>query len=44
MTLLYLAEREQTDLIFTLDRRDFVVYRNSKGLGFRLLPETVGSP
>ena len=37
--LVHLAEREGIDTIFTLDRRDFSVYRTSRGKGFRLLPE-----
>lgn len=38
--LVYLAGREQVDTIFTLDRRDFSVYRSSKRRAFKLLPET----
>lgn len=37
-TLVYLAEREGIDTIFTLDRRDFSVYRTARGRGFRLVP------
>lgn len=37
--LLYLAEREGLDTIFTLDRRDFSVYRLSGNRSLRLLPE-----
>ena len=37
--LVHLAEREGIDTIFTLDRRDFSVYRTSRGKAFRLLPE-----
>src|SRR5262249_55414231 len=36
--LLYLAEREQIDTIFTLDRRDFGVYRSAQNRPFRLVP------
>ena len=36
--LVHLAEREGIDTIFTLDRRDFSVYRTTKRKGFRLLP------
>jgi uncharacterized protein len=36
--LLYLAEREGIDTIFTLDRRDFSVYRSPKGRPFRIVP------
>lgn len=37
--LVYLAHRENTDTIFTLDRRDFAVYRTARKKPFRLLPE-----
>ena len=37
--LVHLAEREDIDTIFTLDRRDFSVYRTKRGKAFRLLPE-----
>jgi predicted nucleic acid-binding protein len=37
--LIHLADREQIDTIFTLDRRDFSVYRTKRGGRFRLLPE-----
>ena len=33
-----LAEREGIHTIFTLDRRDFMVYRNSQNQGFHLVP------
>ncbi|MBI3697951.1 MAG: PIN domain-containing protein [Acidobacteria bacterium] len=36
--LVYLAEREGIDTIFTLDRRDFSIYRLKSGLSLRLLP------
>ena len=36
--LVHLAEREGIESIFTLDRRDFAVYRKRSGAGFRLLP------
>ena len=36
--LLYLAEREKIDTIFTLDRRDFSVYRSSRKRAFRVVP------
>ena len=39
LTLLYIAEEIDTNTIFTLDRRDFTVFRNSKGEPFELLPE-----
>jgi uncharacterized protein len=35
--LVYLAEREGIETIFTLDRRDFSIYRKRDGSGFRLL-------
>jgi uncharacterized protein len=38
LTLLYLAEQLQIDQVFTLDRRDFAVYRTAKGRPFQLLP------
>lgn len=37
--LVYLAHRENIDTIFTLDRRDFSVYRPARKKAFRLLPE-----
>lgn len=37
--LAYLAEREDLETVFRLDRRDFLVYRRSNGGSFRLLPE-----
>ncbi|MBI3407082.1 MAG: twitching motility protein PilT [Planctomycetes bacterium] len=37
-SLVYLAEREGWDTVFTLDRRDFSVYRFRKNRHFRLLP------
>ena len=36
--LVYLAEREDTDQVFTLDRRDFSVYRFGRNRRLRLLP------
>ena len=36
--LVYLAEREGIDTIFTLDRRDFSVYRTGERKPFNLLP------
>lgn len=43
ITLLYAAELLRTDLVFTLDRRDFAVYRTDSGGSFRLLPELVAT-
>ena len=37
--LVYLADRESIGTIFTLDRRDFSVYRSARKRGFRILPE-----
>jgi predicted nucleic acid-binding protein len=39
--LVYLAHREQVDTIFTLDRRDFSIYRNGRGRPFHIIPEVV---
>ena len=37
--LIYLADRDGIDTIFTLDRRDFSVYRSGRRRPFRILPE-----
>jgi predicted nucleic acid-binding protein len=37
--LVYLAEREDIDTVFTLDKRDFTVYRTSRGRRLRIIPE-----
>jgi hypothetical protein len=37
-TLVHLAARDGLDTIFTLDQRDFSVYRLPKGKPFRILP------
>lgn len=37
--LVYLAHRENIDTIFTLDRRDFSVYRTARKKPFLLLPD-----
>ena len=37
--LVYLAEQEDIGTVFTLDRRDFSVYRYSKNKAFMLLPD-----
>ena len=37
--LVYLAGRENIETIFTLDRRDFRVYRSARKHRFRLIPE-----
>lgn len=36
--LVYLAHREGIDTIFTLDRRDFAVYRSANKRPFRMVP------
>ena len=36
--LVYLAEREGIDTVFTLDRRDFTVYRFGKNKSFTFIP------
>lgn len=38
-TLVYLAEREHIHTIFTLDRRDFSVYRTARKRAFGIIPE-----
>jgi len=38
--LVYLAGRERIDTIFTLDRRDFSIYRTGRKRAFRIVPET----
>ena len=38
-SLVYLAEREGIETVFTLDRRDFTVYRFGKNKSFNLIPE-----
>ncbi|MFY9949450.1 MAG: PIN domain-containing protein [Candidatus Sulfotelmatobacter sp.] len=37
--LVHLAGREGIDTIFTLDRRDFSIYRTSRRRSFHILPE-----
>jgi len=37
--LVYLANREKIDTIFTLDQRDFSIYRAGRRSGFRIVPE-----
>jgi predicted nucleic acid-binding protein len=36
--IVYLAERENIDTIFTLDRRDFSVYRTARNRAFNIIP------
>jgi hypothetical protein len=38
-SLVYLANRDGIDTIFTLDRRDFSVYRSARKKPFRLIPQ-----
>jgi predicted nucleic acid-binding protein len=38
-SLVHLANRESIDTIFTLDRRDFSVYRSARSRRFRLIPD-----
>jgi predicted nucleic acid-binding protein len=40
VALVYLAGRERIETIFTLDRRDFSIYRTGRRRSFRILPET----
>jgi uncharacterized protein len=37
--LVHLAARDGLDTVFTLDRRDFSVYRLPRGKAFRILPD-----
>ena len=39
--LLFLADREEIGVVFTLDRRHFSVFRKSNGRALRLLPESI---
>lgn len=39
VSLVHLAHRERLDVIFTLDRRDFTVYRGPGNRPFQLLPD-----
>ena len=38
--LVYLAGRDGFDTIFTLDRRDFSVFRSGKNRTMRIIPQT----
>ncbi len=38
-TLVYLAHREQIETIFTLEQRDFSIYRSGRRRNFRIVPE-----
>ena len=37
-SLMYIAEHEEVEAIFTLDRRDFSVYRTSKNRTLKIVP------
>jgi uncharacterized protein len=39
-SLVYLAGRERIDTVFTLDRRDFSVYRTVRRRAFHIIPAT----
>jgi predicted nucleic acid-binding protein len=41
LSLLYLAQRDEIRHIFTLDRRDFAVYRDIAGQAFQLIPANI---
>jgi predicted nucleic acid-binding protein len=41
-TLVYLADRDGIDTIFTLDQRDFSVYRSGRKRPFRIIPAATG--
>jgi len=38
LSLVYVANREQLPTVFTLDHRDFAIYRDQNGQPFRLVP------
>jgi uncharacterized protein len=37
--LMYIAERDGIEIVFTLDRRDFSIYRTTDGRALRIVPE-----
>jgi predicted nucleic acid-binding protein len=37
--VMYIAERESIDTVFTLDRRDFLIYRTTDGGALNILPK-----
>jgi predicted nucleic acid-binding protein len=39
VALVYLANREKIETIFTLDQRDFSIYRSGRRSAFRIVPE-----
>jgi predicted nucleic acid-binding protein len=38
-TLMYIAEQEGIDTVFTLDRRDFSIYRTTDGKALHIVPD-----
>lgn len=42
-SLVVVAERENISTVFTLDHKDFKVYRTKHGKGFKLLPSSLES-
>ena len=38
-TLVYFAEREKIEIVFTLDQRDFSIYRTSRNRALKMLPD-----
>lgn len=38
---MHLAEREEIEHVFTLDRRDFSAFRTASGKALTLLPEMI---
>jgi uncharacterized protein len=38
VSLVYLAQRDGFEVVFTLDQRDFSVYRGAKGKAFEVVP------
>lgn len=41
LALLYLAERDKIDTVFTFDRRHFSIYRLGNGKTLRVIPESL---
>lgn len=39
VALVYLANRQKLETIFTLDQRDFSIYRSARRVAFRIIPE-----
>ncbi len=40
VSLMHVAERQNINVVFTLDRRDFSIYRKSDGSALTLIPES----